>query len=172
MILGRCQNHQNWSFKRPYQPNESWFEKCFYAKINTTLLLYLYQPSIFLLGHLHFFLHFFFLFMENLFKKHPISRRTLAHEVCTHFFRFMTTDIASYTGLGWCLKITEDASNGNQKSSLQRSQRTVLLFFLNLRIIAWRSHADSRVMTMLAHRSGIQASLHGSEQCGERQSLV
>jgi len=32
----------------------------------------LYQIFIFLLGHLHFFLHFFFTFMENLFKKHPI----------------------------------------------------------------------------------------------------
>ena len=28
--------------------------------------------SIFLLGHLHFFSHFFFTVMENLFKKHPI----------------------------------------------------------------------------------------------------
>ena len=35
-------------------------------------MLYLYQIFIFLLGHLHFFLHFFFSFMENLFKKHPI----------------------------------------------------------------------------------------------------
>ena len=44
----------------------------FWAKINTTLLLYLYQIFIFLLGRLHFFLHFFFSFMENLLKKHPI----------------------------------------------------------------------------------------------------
>ena len=36
------------------------------------MLLSLYQIFIFLLGHLHFFLHFFFTFMENLFKKHPI----------------------------------------------------------------------------------------------------
>ena len=35
-------------------------------------MLYLYQILIFLLGHLHYFLHFFFAFMENLFKKHPI----------------------------------------------------------------------------------------------------
>ena len=45
---------------------------CFYAQVNTTLLLYLRQIFTFLLGHLHFFLHFFFAFMENLFKKHPI----------------------------------------------------------------------------------------------------
>ena len=39
--------------------------------MNTTLLLYLSQISIFLLEHLHFFLHFFFAFMENPWKKHP-----------------------------------------------------------------------------------------------------
>ena len=39
------------------------------------MLLYLYQMSIFLLGYLHFFLHFFFTFMENLFKKYPIPNR-------------------------------------------------------------------------------------------------
>ena len=36
------------------------------------MLLSLYQIFIFLLGHLHFFLHFFFTFMENLFKKPPL----------------------------------------------------------------------------------------------------
>ena len=36
------------------------------------MLMSLYQIFIFPLGHLHFFLHFFFMFMENLFKKHPI----------------------------------------------------------------------------------------------------
>ena len=46
--------------------------KFFYAKINTTLLLYLYQIFLFLLSHIHFFLYFFFSFIENLFKKHPI----------------------------------------------------------------------------------------------------
>ena len=40
MIFGRCQNHQNQTFKRPYQPKRSWFENHFYAKINTTLRLY------------------------------------------------------------------------------------------------------------------------------------
>ena len=37
------------------------------------MLSCLYQIFIFLLGHFHFFLPIFFTFMENLFKKHPIS---------------------------------------------------------------------------------------------------
>ena len=41
------------------------------------MLLCLYQIFIFLLGHLHFFLHIFFAFMENLFKKHPIHFREI-----------------------------------------------------------------------------------------------
>ena len=72
MIFGHCQNHQNKTFIRPYQPKKSGLKNCFYAKINTTLMLYLHQSFIFLLGHLHFFLHFFFAFMENLLKKHLI----------------------------------------------------------------------------------------------------
>ena len=48
------------------------FDNDFDGKINTALLLYLYQIFIFLLSHLQFFLHFFFTLMENLFKKHPI----------------------------------------------------------------------------------------------------
>ena len=36
------------------------------------ITLYLYQIFVFLLDHLHFFLHFFFVLMKNLFKKHPI----------------------------------------------------------------------------------------------------
>ena len=36
------------------------------------MLLYLYQIFILLLGHLHFFLPFFFMLLENLIKKHPI----------------------------------------------------------------------------------------------------
>ena len=35
-------------------------------------MLYLCQIFILLLGHLHFFVHFFFSFMENLFMEHPI----------------------------------------------------------------------------------------------------
>ena len=37
-------------------------------------MLYLYQIFVFLLGHLHFFLHLLFKFMEKLFKKHPIPK--------------------------------------------------------------------------------------------------
>ena len=40
--------------------------------------MYLYQIYIFLLGHLHIFLPFFFAFMENLFKKHPIHNLVLS----------------------------------------------------------------------------------------------
>ena len=32
----------------------------------------MYQVFIFLLGHLHIFMHFFFTLMENLFMVHPI----------------------------------------------------------------------------------------------------
>ena len=42
-------------------------------------MLYLYQSFIFLLGRLHFFLHFFFTFMENLFKKYPILTHRHTH---------------------------------------------------------------------------------------------
>ena len=49
------------------------------------MLLYLCQIFIFLLGHLQFFLHFFFTFMENLFKKHPIRYRGVSHLVLTSF---------------------------------------------------------------------------------------
>ena len=47
------------------------------------MFLYLNQIFIFLLGHLLFFLHFFFTFMENLFKKHPISYN-MTKPVYTH----------------------------------------------------------------------------------------
>ena len=74
MIFGQCQNHQNWTFKKPYQQDKSWFKNYFYAKMKTILLLYLNQIFIFLLGHLHFFLNFLFALIENLFKKHPIPK--------------------------------------------------------------------------------------------------
>ena len=50
---------------------KSWLENCYYAKTNPTLLLYLYQIFVFMLGHLHFFLRSFFTYIQNLFKKHP-----------------------------------------------------------------------------------------------------
>jgi len=75
MIFGNGQNHQNWTFKRPYLPKKALFENYLYAKINTIMLLYLYQIFIFLRGQPNFFLHFFIAFMENLFKKHPIQKK-------------------------------------------------------------------------------------------------
>ena len=87
MIFGYCQYHQNQTFERPDQPKKWWFENYFYAKINTKLLLYLYQIFIFLLSHLPFFLHFFFSFMENLFKKHSIPLEKLEKlEISGDFF--------------------------------------------------------------------------------------
>ena len=44
--------------------------KKFFSKTNTILV-------VFLLGHFHFFVHFFFTFMENLFMVHPISRNLI-----------------------------------------------------------------------------------------------
>ena len=58
----------------------------FYAKINITLLLYLYQIFIFLLGHLHFLSPFFFTFMENLFKRRPIPSFHLSARSSSFFF--------------------------------------------------------------------------------------
>ena len=45
----------------------------FFAKRFTILLLYVCQVSINLQDHLHFFLHFVFSFMEQLFMDDPIS---------------------------------------------------------------------------------------------------
>ena len=87
-IFGYCQNHQNQTFKRPYQPKKSWFKNKFYSKINTIMLLYLYQIFIFLLGHLHFFLHFLFMSMENLFKKHPIHVPIFSPQKCFTCFEY------------------------------------------------------------------------------------
>ena len=57
----------------PYLLEKSRFGINFFAKRNTILLLYVYQVFIFLQDHLHFFLHFFFTFMEQLFLDDPIS---------------------------------------------------------------------------------------------------
>ena len=51
----------------PYLLEKSRFGINFFVKRNTILLLYMYQVFIFLQDHLHFFLHFFFTFMEQLF---------------------------------------------------------------------------------------------------------
>ena len=64
-----------WHLKGHISQKKLWFENYFYGKINAIMLLYLCKIFIFLLDHLQFFLHFFFTFMENFFKKHPISQK-------------------------------------------------------------------------------------------------
>ena len=65
--FGHCQNRQNLTLKRPYLLEKSRYENNFYTKWSTILLLLMYQLFIFLLGHLPFFLHFFFTFMGYFF---------------------------------------------------------------------------------------------------------
>ena len=72
-IFGDGQNCQNQTFKWLYQLNESKYEKSFFGKILTVMLFYMYQVFSFLLGHLHFSLHFFSTFMEYFFIVPPIS---------------------------------------------------------------------------------------------------
>ena len=74
-IFGDGQNCQNQTFKWLYQLNESKYEKSFFGKILTVMLFHMYQVFSSLLGHLHFSLHFFSTFMEQLFLNHPISCR-------------------------------------------------------------------------------------------------
>ena len=71
-IFGHCQNHQNQTLKWPYLPKKSRYENSFFIKRNTILLLYMYQVFILLLGHLPFFLLFFFTFMENFFLRQSL----------------------------------------------------------------------------------------------------
>ena len=49
----------------------------FLAKRNTIILFHMYQVFSSLYGHLHFFVHFFFTFMEYFFIVHPISIQSL-----------------------------------------------------------------------------------------------
>ena len=71
--FGHCQNHQNQTLKWLYLPKKSKYENSFFIKRNTILLLYMYQVFILLLGHLPFFLLFFFTFMENFFLRQSLS---------------------------------------------------------------------------------------------------
>ena len=48
--------------------------KCQIYLHHVILVLLMCHVFIFLLGHLHFFEHFIFIFMENLFLDHPITR--------------------------------------------------------------------------------------------------
>ena len=64
------------------------------------MLLCLYQIFIFLLGHLHFFLHFLFTFMENHFKNHPIFIHwTFVDRVCHSSCSSTTTSIILFASL-------------------------------------------------------------------------
>ena len=72
-------------------------------------MMYLYQSFIFLLGHLHFFSHFSFMFMENLFKKTPynivalkISTETIKMLDFCHF-PFFGSDFVLITTSQWYL---------------------------------------------------------------------
>ena len=73
VTFGGCQNCQNQTFNWPYQLYKSKYEKYFFVKRNTIMLFCMYQVFSSLLGHLHFFVHFSFTFMEHLFFGHPIS---------------------------------------------------------------------------------------------------
>ena len=73
VTFGGCQNCQNQTFNWPYQLYKSKYEKYFFVKRNTMMLFCMYQVFSSLLGHLHFFVHFSFTFMEHLFFGHPIS---------------------------------------------------------------------------------------------------
>ena len=72
-IFGDGQNCQNQTFKWLYQLYKSKYQKSFFGKIFTVMLFHMYQVFSSLLGHLHFSLHFFSTFMEQLFNNHPIS---------------------------------------------------------------------------------------------------
>ena len=74
-IFGDGQNCQNQTFKWLYQLNELKYEKSFFWKILTVILSHMYQVFSSLLCHLHFSLHFFSTFMEQLFLNHPIPVR-------------------------------------------------------------------------------------------------
>ena len=73
VTFGGCQNCQNQTFNWPYQLYKSKYEKYFFVKRNTMMLFCMYQVFSSLLGHLHFFVHFSFTFMEHLFFGHPIQ---------------------------------------------------------------------------------------------------
>ena len=81
-IFGPYQNHKNQTLILPYLLGKSRFGNNVFTKRNFILLLYMYQVFKFLLGPLHFFVHFFFTFMENLFLVHPIPFRPIVHSWC------------------------------------------------------------------------------------------
>ena len=84
------------AIKKAISAKKLWFENHFYAKIYTSLLLYLCQIFIFLLGHLHFFLQF----SSSLFRS--FWRKTLYF---AHASRFSWSCSALFFFLGFeCLR--------------------------------------------------------------------
>ena len=77
--LGQCQNCQNQTFKWLYQLYKAILGKYFFGKRFTVMLLYMYQIFSSLQSHLHFFVHFFYTFMEYFFFGHPIYLVALDH---------------------------------------------------------------------------------------------
>ena len=61
------------------------------------MLLTLYQIFIFLLSRLHFLLHIFFAFMENLFMKHPIYAMIQCLETAVASSQLMSTVLGFWT---------------------------------------------------------------------------
>ena len=62
---------------------KSKYEKYFFVKRITIMMLRMYQVFSSLQGHLHFFVHFFFTFMEYFFIDHPIYALSRYREVDT-----------------------------------------------------------------------------------------
>ena len=90
-IFGDGQNCQNQTFKWLYQLYKSKYQKSFFGKIFTVMLFHMYQVFSSLLGHLHFSLHFFSTFMEQLFNNHPIS---VINQPSFFFYYLFSFDLA------------------------------------------------------------------------------
>jgi len=67
------------------------------------IMLYMYQIFSSLLGHLYFFVHFFFTFMEYFFFDHPISFEIVSENYHEIFFMWLlinsnvcTTNLVAY----------------------------------------------------------------------------
>ena len=88
------------------------------------MLLSFYQIFILLLGHLNFFLHFFFTFMENLLKKHPIlCPNNALVKACTHSNtpQFQVTPIVIKRTSNWA------CSSGINGNNALRPQQKMLV---------------------------------------------
>ena len=112
-----------------------------YAKINTTLSLYLWQIFIFLLGHLHFFLHFSFSFMVNLFKKHPI-------------YIPLSLFPSFYLSIEWCSRMVHRIFRLciSFRQQLQSQQFLPLLFLTRVQLISFNI---SRVLKRICGSNGL-----------------